>query len=203
MRKYIVCILGLALLCAPATMEAQQRKAATKTRTSKGVTKRTTQKKKTTTTTTPVAITVDDPLVVGGSVAFMGVPVKQSAAKIEQQLKEKGFVPKKENGFSFLSGTAYGVKVKVFVEEGQIVVREEKAYKKTPARSRIEAYKKAFEKNNTVKVTENTMTRNGDEDGNYLLQSESGGTVDLHYYNQDEVNFDSPFFDIVLTFRQD
>ena len=109
---------------------------------------------------------------------------------------------KQERGFEFLSGTAYGCKVKVFVEDNNIVVHEEKTYKKVQVRNRIEAYKKAFMEADKVKVTENTMTWNSDEGGNYLLEATSGGTVDLHYFNQDEVNFDSNLFVIILTFSQ-
>lgn len=203
--KQLQLLLGLAVLlsfCGIQQANAQQRRTAARTGVSKKVSKKTTQKKSGVSTATPVAISISDPVVVNGSTAFLGISVKQPTSVIEKQLTEKGFVKKQENGYTFLKGTAYGCQVKVFINENQIVVHEVKAYTKAQARKRIDAYKKAFSDATNVKVTENTMTYNSDEGGNYVLEVASGGSIDLHYYNQDEVNFDSKFFDVILTFTQ-
>lgn len=164
------------------------------------VTKKATVAKKQ--STAPLVITVDDPAIVNGHVAFLGVPVKQPEAEITKQLKVKGLVPKTENGFQFLGGTAYGVQVKVFVDsEDMISVRETKAYTKAQARNRVMAYQKAFLDATKGNVAENTMNYNSNEEGGVTIQT-SGGNIEIHYSNQDEVEFSSKYFDVIITFVQ-
>ena len=148
----------------------------------------------------PATVTIDDPVIVNGHVAFLGVPVKQAVATIKEQLKEKGFVDTNENGFQYLLGTAFGVKVKVFVSsENQIETREAKGYTLNQVKTRVNAYKKAFVEATGGKATENCM--GCPEDGGVSIET-TGGTIEIHYYNQDEVNFESKYFDIVITYTQ-
>lgn len=189
MKKNLLLLIGLLLFGMVQTSVAQQRKSARKSAPKKVA------------PTIPVTVTIDEPVIVNGNVAFQGVPVKQPVAKISQQLKAKGFVDKKENGFQFLSGTAYGVKVKAFVEdENWIAVREVKLYTAKQAKARINAYKKAF-----LEATGSTDVKNDEmlpaEGGGFVVNT-SGGTIDVHYYNEDEVNFDSNYFNIVITFKK-
>ena len=39
------------------------------------------------------------------------------------------------------------------------------------------------------------------EGGGFIVNT-SGGTIDVHYYNEDEVNFDSNLFNIVISFKK-
>lgn len=198
MKKNVLFLLTLLLAGEVQPCMAQQRKS---------VAKKTVVTKKVTTAKKPIAapatVTIDDPVIVNGHVAFLGVPVKQPEAKIKQQLQNKGLTPKSENGFQFLGGTVYGVAVKAFVDsENQIAVRESKAYTKSAARNRVNAYQKAFVNATGGKIVENTMGYNSDEEGGLTIET-SGGKIDIHYSNQDEVNFNSKYFDIIITFVQD
>ena len=144
-------------------------------------------------------VTITDPVIVNGHVAFLGVPVKQAENAIKKQLLAKGLADPNENGFKYLGGTAYDVKVKVFIEdENRITVREAKGYTKSQVKARINAYKKAFVEATGAKATEECMDC---DDGGVKIET-TGGLIDIHFYNQDEVNFSSKYFDIVLTFSQ-
>ena len=200
MKKIILLLMALMLMGTAQESVAQQRKTTAK---NTAVKKTTTAARKTTpkkpAPTASATVTITDPVIVNGHVAFLGVPVKQAENVIKQQLLAKGLVNTKENGFEFLGGTAYDVKVQVFVEdENRITVREAKAYTKSQAKARINAYKKAFVDATGAKATENCMNC---DDGGVTIDT-PGGIIEVHFYNQDEVNFDSKYFDIVLTFAQ-
>lgn len=180
---------------------AQQRKPVGKTAVRRTTTTaKNTAVRKATPPAAPTTVTIADPVIVNGHVAFLGVPVKQAESAIKQQLKAKGLTNVSQNGFQYLGGTAYGVKVKVFVEgENQIVVREAKTYTKSQAKARINAYKKAFAEATGDKITEDCL--DCDEGGGITIET-TGGTIEARFYNQDEVDFSSKYFDIVVTFTQ-
>ena len=63
------------------------------------------------------------------------------------------------------------------------------------------AYQKAFLDATKGNVAENTMNYNSNEEGGVTIQT-SGGNIEIHYSNQDEVEFSSKYFDVIITFVQ-
>lgn len=150
---------------------------------------------------TASAIRLGAPTIIDGHLAFNGVPLGQSKSKIKQQLEEAGMIGEKdENKRQCYAGRAYGVSVQAYVEsKTQLSVREEKSYTKAQALSRIEGYQKAFIKDTGGKVVDNTLNKNGSEGGTVVIETRAG-IIEIGYYNQDEVNFSSKNFDIILSF---
>jgi len=197
--KRLLFIAALALMMGAAQESmAQQRKTTVR----KSAVKRTTASKNAVkkAVTPPVTITIDDPVIVDGCVAFLGIPVNQSPDDIEKQVKAKGFVDKMEYGFNWLVGTAFGTQMKMFVEaEGGVTAREVKAYTFSQAKNRVNAYKKAFVQATGGKSSDDCM---GCQDGGGTTIETVGGTIEIRYYNQDEVNFESKYYDIVVSFSK-
>lgn len=149
-----------------------------------------------------VVIKESEPLIVNGRLAFMGIPVKQAQATISAKLKEKGFVLKDDSW----EGTVYGVKSSLGIEgfDGQadgISYREMKEYTKTQAINRVKALQKAFLEATGGKVIENTLPNDGVE-GEFVKIEAGKGTIEIQYANEDEVNFESRFFNVIVQFRE-
>lgn len=158
-----------------------------------------------------VVVKETEPLIVNGHLAFLGIPVKQSRVILGNLLKGKGLL-QKDDGYGNIrwEGTVFGVKSSVAIlggyEQGTLTegisYRELKNYSKTQARNRVNAYLNAFLKATNGKVIENTMANNGDE-GEYVEIKVGNGYIKIEYGNQDEVNFDSPYYDVIVLIRED
>lgn len=158
-----------------------------------------------------VVVKETEPLIVNGHLAFLGIPVKQSRVILVNLLKGKGLL-QKDDGYGNIrwEGTVFGVKSSVAIlggyEQGTLTegisYRELKNYSKTQARNRVNAYLNAFLKATNGKVIENTMANNGDE-GEYVEIKVGNGYIKIEYGNQDEVNFDSPYYDVIVLIRED
>lgn len=195
MKKIFLLLIAATIVCMP--MAAQKRtyhKARTTQRS------RITQKKKTTTTTKPVVI--NDPMVVDGHIAFLGIPLSLGKKGIEQQLPSKGLTGYKDEhtiaGISF-KGIVFGEKVDLAVDDhddGNICVnwRELKQYREGAVKARTKALANAIVKNTNGKIK--SQNYYGDQ-GHYLIQA-GDGYIDVSYYNEDEVNFESDFYNIVI-----
>lgn len=194
MKKFFICFI---LLAGAMFMQAQVRRTpAQRTQTQQPST---------------VVVKETEPLIVNGHLAFLGIPVKQSRVIVGNLLKGKGFL-QKDDGYGNIrwEGTAFGVKSSVALlggyEQGTLTegisYRELKNYSKTQARNRVNAYLNAFLKATNGKVIENTMANNGIE-GEYVEIQASNGYIKIEYGNQDEVNFDSPYYDVIVLIRED
>lgn len=76
----------------------------------------------------------------GKQLEFMGIPVHQSKNKLVAQLKEKGFVEKKDaKGKPMLSGTYDGRQVKAKVFTNTIMIEDMKHYTLAEGKKRFDA----------------------------------------------------------------
>lgn len=156
--------------------------------------------------TPSVVVKEGEPLLVNGWLAFMGIPVKQPKTNIIAKLKEKGFVLKDDYGNIRWEGTAYGTKGSLAIIEDYneqpegISYREIKNYSKTQARNRVIAYQKTFLEATGGRIIENTMANNGIE-GEYVKIEAGKGVIEIQYANEDEVNFESPYYNVIVQFR--
>lgn len=193
--KKVLFILAVALLVgAPQTANAQQRKKVVK-RTA------TTAKKKVTQQVQTAEVVIDGPVIVdGGHLAFYGIPVIQGESDIIKDLADRGFKKTKDNfGNTNITGTAYGVKCTVFIDEGRgMTIRESKPYTLAQAKKRVAAYQKSYLSESGGKVTQNTLGWNSVEGGNVTIEA-GEGTIGISYQNQDEVDFSSKYYDIVVS----
>ena len=158
-----------------------------------------------------VVVKETEPLIVNGHVAFLGIPVRQSRAVLETKLREKGIIHKGKDTYGNdlgLQGIVYGVKSSVYIEgeynqepyADGISFRELKNYSKTQARNRVKAYQKAFLEATGGKVTENDMSYNSDEGGRVEIEAGKGYIL-IQYSNEDEVFFESPYYNVIVQFR--
>ena len=152
--------------------------------------------------TPAVVVKENEPLLVNGHLAFMGIPVKQAQAGISAKLKEKGFILKDDSW----EGNVYGVKSSLGIEgfDGQangISYRELKEYTNTQAKNRVNALLKAFLEATGGKVVENTLANDGIE-GEFVKIEAGNGAIEIQYANEDEVNFESRFFNVIVQFRE-
>ncbi len=193
--KKILFILAVALLVgAPQTLNAQQRKKVAKR-------SATVAKKKVTQPVQTVTIELDGPVIMdGGHLAFYGIPVIMGEADVVKELLDRDFKKTKDQfGNTNITGTAFGVKCMVFVDaERGITVREVKPYTLAQAKKRVAAYQKSYLSESGGKVTQNTLGWNSVEGGNVTIEA-GEGTIGISYQNQDEVDFSSKYYDIVVS----
>lgn len=160
-----------------------------------------------------VVVKENEPLVVNGHVAFLGIPVKQSQINIENKLKEKGLIYKGKDAYKNdlgWEGIVYGVKCNVHIEKdfdhngsaNGVSYRELKNYSKAQSRNRVFAYRKAFLEATGGKVVEDDTSFNGDEGGLVEIETANNGHITIQYANEDEVNFESPYFNVIVIFRE-
>lgn len=162
-------------------------------------------------TNTPSAVTMVqtladlvDPVLVNGKLAFMGIPIAQSKDAFEMQLKEKGFVEKKEEWGSgtYWSGNAYGEKVRVYMDTSKnIGISEVKEYNLSNAKKRITLLKNAFLEATHGKIIEDSTKYDSDEGGRLTIGL-SCGKIDISYENSDVVNFSSDIYDVRIMMTQ-
>lgn len=198
MKRTILFLAAAIMLGMSMPTMAQQKKAPAKRTTTTKTTKKPTAKK-------PVqqsqSIVLNEPMIVDGHLAFLGIPVNLPTETISQKLKEKGFVySKTEYDMGSWVGMAYGVKSSVNIgkEPAYVSFREMKDYTKTQARNRVTSYQKAFVEATGGKVTENTMSYNSVEGGQVRIET-SKGYIEINYGNQDEVDFSSKYYDVYVT----
>lgn len=166
--------------------------------------KKTHQRARTThrTVATTSTVSITDPMVVNGHLAFLGIDVTQSRSAIAQQLKAKGFVEyKNENSpYPFYKGMAYGVKCDLSInqedENRNINYRELKRYKLSAAKARLNALANALLKASGGKVTDKYIQ----SDQGLVKIEGNNWYIEIMYANEDEVNFTSAYNTIYLTF---
>ena len=161
--------------------------------------------------TSAIVIKDNEPLLVNGHLAFLGIPLVQNRARIEAQLREKG-ITKKEDGYGNIryEGMVYGVKSSIAIlggyQQGEntegISYYEMKNYSKAQARNRVFAYQKAFLNATGGKVIENDMSYNSDEGERIEIETTNKGYITIQYANEDEVNFESSYFNVIVMFRE-
>lgn len=191
--KKVILFLVAAMICSMPTM-AQKR--------TNGKTRTTQTARRTTATPTAQPVVIDEPLVVDGHIAFMGILLNQSKQNIESQLRAKGYTPTKDEfGTTSFKMTVWGQKVDLSVDSPlgnkEICVnwRELKNYGKSTARARVVALTNAILKSTGGKIIGSDMTNNSIEGGYNKIQA-GDGYIEVSYWNDDEVNFDSRIFHV-------
>jgi len=179
MKKTLLALAALLLLGTAQESMAQQKKKAP-------VRKTTTTVKKKTPTVTP--ITVADPVVIDGHLAYMGVQLGQSTAKMWSELKKKGFKDVK-NGWGDVQtkGLSYGAMSVIGVDEkGDVYVTEDKAYTLSQAKRRVVSLAAGLKKALNGKTSVMPETDGG---GGGTAIACDYGRIEITYQNDDEVEF--------------
>ena len=199
MKKVLLTMMA-ALLIASAPASAQQRKTTTKRTTTTA--KRTAPRKKP--VSQPVTIQMDEPCIAGGAIAFNGIPITLSEKEMASELKDQGFVLKKDEfGNSQWTGKAFGVEGSVGIDKNpaRVTFREKKFYNKAQVRKRVMAYKDAFEELSGCTAKESTMSWNSDEGGMVKIPINSG-YIEISYANCDEVDFSSKDYTLMIVYSE-
>ena len=200
MKKFVLLFAAAMMLGSAVPAVAQQKKTVKKTVAKKAPAKKTVAKKAV--AVAPLDINEGE-FLADGHAAVMGIAVKQPQGKIEAALKEKGFV-NKTVGYEMKAwvGTLYGVTVNLSVDAPDgISYRERKDWTRQQAFNRVVSYQKQI-----------TAVTGALPEGQLGMPSEEGGMVTLRsgkcvytiqYQNQDEVDFSSKYFDIVVSVREE
>ena len=182
MKQRMIVLLAALLLLGVGQADAQKRKAVRK------VAK---------TVAAAVPVTVDDPVVVDGHIAFLGVPLGQTKATIDAALGEKGFKLTKLEVGEEVRGTAYGAQWTLWVaNEGKnLTITDVANYKMAQAKRRMTA------------LVAGLQTKCGGTVQPYDVEEGEGkaitcptGTIRVYYRDADEVNFSGMSFLVCVEF---
>lgn len=145
------------------------------------------------------------PPTVDGHVAFLGIPLNVTPAKMKDQLLAKGFKVSYDDGGNNISltGQAYGTKSRVIISIGfvngkngciySMMCLDEKTLRLPQAKARY---------NQLVKKMESIYGK-GTATNDYSYEINVGkGKVSVSYFNEDEMDGASDFY-VVQTFYQD
>ena len=178
MKKTLLALTALLLLGMAQGTMAQQKKTS--------VRKTMSTVKKKTSVVTPISIT--DPVVIDGHLAYMGVQLGQSPSKIWTELEKKGFKEVKSDwGDTQTKGLSYGAMSAIGVDEkGNVYVTEDKAYTLSQAKRRVASLAAGLKKALNGKTSVMPATDGG---GGGTAIACDYGRIELQYQNDDEVEF--------------
>ena len=144
-----------------------------------------------------VPVTVDDPVVVDGHIAFLGVPLGQAKAKIDAALGEKGFKLTKLEVSEDVRGTAYGAQWSLWVSNDgkKLVLTGVNEYKKAQAKRRMTALVAGLQAK-----CEGTVQPYDVGEGEGKTITCPAGTIRVYYRDSDEVDFSGMSFLVCVEF---
>ena len=147
-----------------------------------------------------VPVTIDDPVVVDGHIAFLGVPLGQAKATIDAALGEKGFKLTKLEVGEEVRGTAYGAQWTLWVaDDGKnLTITEVSDHKKAQAKRRMTALVAGLQAK--CGGTVQSYDAHNADGGEGKVITCPAGTIRVYYRDADEVFFSDTSFLVCIEF---
>lgn len=198
MKKVLLLLAAVVAMGAAVPAVAQQKKTVKKTVAKKAPAKKGVQKKAVQ-AVAPLDIS-DGEFLTNGKAAMLGIPVKQPKAAVEAALKGKGF--KFDADISCWKGSAHGVSVGIFIDDtNQMTCRELKGWTKQQAFKRFQSYCKQITA--VTGALPDSYPTDMSVEGVMVTLKGDGVVYIVSCQNEDEVDFSSKYFNILVTVRQE